>query len=82
MPSFKTLWRSTWEKAKGFVRKAGTFIFGGSVVIWALTYIGPHGVNVKINQSFIHILGEAVSPIIAPLGFGTWQAGATLIPGF
>ena len=82
VPSFKTLWRSTWEKAKGFVRKAGTFIFGGSVVIWALTYIGPHGVNVKINQSFIHILGEAVSPIIAPLGFGTWQAGATLIPGF
>ncbi len=82
VPSFRTLWRSTWEKAKGFVRKAGTFIFGGSVVIWALTYIGPDGVNVKINQSFIHILGEAVSPIIAPLGFGTWQAGATLIPGF
>ena len=26
VPSFKTLWRSTWEKAKGFVRKAGTFI--------------------------------------------------------
>ena len=23
-----------------------------------------------------------MSPIIAPLGFGTWQAGATLIPGF
>jgi ferrous iron transport protein B len=35
--------RSTWEKAKGFVKKAGTFIFGGSVVIWALSYIGPHG---------------------------------------
>ncbi|PNZ70114.1 ferrous iron transport protein B [Staphylococcus croceilyticus] len=81
-PSIKTLWRSTWEKAKGFVRKAGTFIFGGSVVIWTLSYIGPHGVNVKINQSFMHILGEMVAPLIAPLGFGSWQAGATLIPGF
>ncbi|MQH58832.1 ferrous iron transporter B, partial [Escherichia coli] len=43
VPSIKTLWRSTWEKAKGFVRKAGTFIFGGSVVIWLLSYVGPHG---------------------------------------
>ncbi|MCE3399258.1 ferrous iron transport protein B, partial [Staphylococcus aureus] len=54
----------------------------GSVVIWALTYMGPNGFDVKINQSFMHILGEVFAPIIAPLGFGTWQAGATLIPGF
>ncbi|MCP8604806.1 ferrous iron transporter B, partial [Acinetobacter baumannii] len=50
VPSIKTLWRSTWEKAKGFVRKAGTFIFGGSVVIWLLSYVGPHGI-----LSLIHI---------------------------
>lgn len=82
VPSFKTLWRSTWEKAKGFVKKAGTFIFGGSVVIWTLTYIGPHGVNVPINQSFMHMIGQVFANLIAPLGFGSWQAGATLIPGF
>ena len=40
------------EKAKGFVRKAGTFILAASVVIWLLSYIGPHGINVNINQSF------------------------------
>ncbi|MCG2139595.1 ferrous iron transport protein B [Staphylococcus epidermidis] len=82
VPSFKTLWRSTWEKAKGFVKKAGTFIFGGSVVIWTLTYIGPHGVNVPINQSFMHMIGQGFANLIVPLGFGSWQAGATLIPGF
>lgn len=82
VPSFKTLWRSTWEKAKGFVKKAGTFIFDGSVVIWTLTYIGPHGVNVPINQSFMHMIGQGFANLIAPLGFGSWQAGATLIPGF
>jgi len=82
VPSFKTLWRSTWEKAKGFVKKAGTFIFGGSVVIWTLTYIGPHGVNVPINQSFMHVIGQGFANLITPLGFGSWQAGATLIPGF
>ncbi|MDK8289401.1 MAG: ferrous iron transport protein B, partial [Staphylococcus lugdunensis] len=82
VPSIRTLWRSTWEKAKGFVKKAGTFIFAGSVIIWALTYTGPNGFDVKINQSFMHIIGEAIAPILSPLGFGTWQAGATLIPGF
>ena len=82
VPSFKTLWRSTWEKAKGFVRKAGTFIFGGSVVIWFLSYIGPHGINVPINQSFMHIVGSFFGMLVTPLGFGSWQAGATLIPGF
>jgi len=82
VPSFKTLWCSTWEKAKGFVKKAGTFIFGGSVVIWTLTYIGPHGINVPINQSFMHMIGQGFANLIAPLGFGSWQAGATLIPGF
>ncbi|WP_150865878.1 ferrous iron transport protein B, partial [Staphylococcus aureus] len=82
VPSIKTLWRSTWEKAKGFVRKAGTFIFGGSVVIWLLSYVGPHGINVNINQSFLHMVGSFFGMLVQPLGFGTWQAGATLVPGF
>ena len=69
-------------KSKRFCQKAGTFIFGGSVVIWTLTYIGPHGVNVPINQSFMHMIGQGFANLIAPLGFGSWQAGATLIPGF
>ena len=30
----------------------------------------------------MHIIGEAIAPMLSPLGFGTWQAGATLIPGF
>ena len=82
IPSIKTLWRSTWEKAKGFVKKAGTFIFGGSVVIWLLSYAGPGGFNVSIDQSFLHIVGSIVATVLHPLGFGTWQAGATLVPGF
>ena len=45
-------------KKQRFCQKAGTFIFGGSVVIWTLTYIGPHGVNVPINQSFMHMIGQ------------------------
>ncbi|MGV3243338.1 ferrous iron transport protein B [Staphylococcus sp. 11262D007BW] len=82
LPSLKTLWRSTWEKSKGFVKKAGTFIFAGSVIIWLLNYAGPKGFDVPIEESFLHMIGAFIAPILAPLGFGTWQAGATLIPGF
>lgn len=73
-PSFKTLWRSTWEKQK-VLSKSRYLYFGGSVVIWTLTYIGPHGVNVPINQSFMHMIGQGFANLIAPLGFGSWQAG-------
>ena len=82
LPSVKTLWRSTWEKAKGFVKKAGTFIFAGSVIIWLLNYTGPGGFNVDVNNSFLHSIGSFFAVLVAPLGFGSWQAGATLIPGF
>ncbi|MBL5766224.1 ferrous iron transport protein B [Heyndrickxia sporothermodurans] len=82
VPQILTLWRSTWDKGKGFVRKAGTFIFGGSVVIWLLSYMGPGGIGVDMDNSFLAMIGKAIAPLIAPLGFGVWQAGAALIPGF
>ncbi|WP_214847666.1 ferrous iron transport protein B [Exiguobacterium sp. s193] len=81
-PQWLTLWRSTWQKGKGFVRKAGTFIFGGSVVIWMLAYTGPAGFNVNMNDSFLAMIGGLIAMLLIPLGFGTWQAGAALITGF
>ncbi|MEH6977418.1 ferrous iron transport protein B, partial [Bacillus pseudomycoides] len=82
VPQAKTLWLSTWEKGKGFVRKAGTFIFGGSVVIWLLNYAGPSGFGVDMGESYLAIIGGFIAPILAPLGFGTWQAAASLLTGF
>ncbi|MED0666518.1 ferrous iron transport protein B [Bacillus badius] len=82
LPQSKALFRSTWDKGKGFIKKAGTFIFGGSVIIWLLTYAGPQGLNVDMDNSFLAAIGGWVAPLLAPLGFGTWQAGAALITGF
>ncbi|WP_042349713.1 ferrous iron transport protein B [Bacillus massiliigorillae] len=82
VPQFKTLWRSTWEKGKGFLRKAGTIIFAGSVIIWLLSYLGPNGLNVEMDDSFLAMIGGGFGVLFAPLGFGTWQAGASLISGF
>ncbi|CAD7360548.1 ferrous iron transport protein B [Staphylococcus schleiferi] len=30
----------------------------------------------------MHLIGAAIAPLIAPLGFSSWQTAATLIPGF
>ena len=82
VPQRKALWRSTWDKGKGFIRKAGTFIFAGSVIIWLFAYIGPSGWNVDMDHSLLAAIGGIFAPFLAPLGFGTWQAGASLITGF
>ena len=82
LPQVRALWRSTWDKGKGFVKKAGTFIFAGSVLIWLLAYAGPEGVNVNMDESYLAALGGIFAPLFAPIGFGTWQAGASLLTGF
>ncbi|MGJ7910217.1 ferrous iron transport protein B [Neobacillus sp. LXY-1] len=82
LPQFQSLWRSTWDKGKGFVRKAGTFIFAGSVFIWLLSYAGPDGLKVDMDHSFLAAIGGVFAPLLAPIGFGTWQAAASLITGF
>jgi ferrous iron transport protein B len=82
LPQFQALWRSTWDKGKGFVKKAGTFIFAGSVFIWLLSYIGPGGMDVALDDSFLAAIGGFIAPLFEPIGFNTWQAGASLITGF
>lgn len=82
VPQLKTLWRSTWEKGKGFLRKAGTIIFAGSVGIWLLSYLGPNGIGAEMNESFLAKIGGVIGTLFVPIGFGTWEAGASLISGF
>ncbi|MBT2289772.1 ferrous iron transport protein B [Paenibacillus albidus] len=82
LPQIKTLLRSTWEKGKGFLRKAGTIILAGSVIIWLMSYAGPGGLDVAMDDSFLAKFGGLIAPLLQPLGFGNWQAGSTLVPGF
>lgn len=82
LPNLKTILRATWDKAKGFVRKAFTFILAGTVFIWLLAYTGPAGTDVEIDNSFLALICSAIAPLMAPLGFGSWQASSALISGF
>ena len=80
VPSVKGVLLHTWEKVKGFLRKAGTIILACSIVLWALS-IFPLGVEYGSAESVLGMIGNVIAPIFAPLGFGTWQAAVAIIAG-
>ena len=80
IPSLKGVLLHTWEKVKGFLRKAGTIILVCSIVLWILSSF-PLGVEYGSEQSVLGMIGTFISPIFAPLGFGTWQAAVAIIAG-
>ncbi|HDK7176346.1 TPA: ferrous iron transport protein B [Clostridium botulinum] len=80
MPEFKNLMLHTWDKGKGFLKKAGTIIFSISVIVWLLSNFNFSGM-VDINESFLASLGRFLSPIFKPLGFSGWQTSVSLLTG-
>ena len=90
LPTVRTVLMSTWERIKSYVVKAGTIIFLSTIVIWFLMnfgmYEGQFGlldteVPDYIQYSLMAGVGNAISWIFAPLGFGDWQATVTSITG-
>ena len=80
IPSVKGVLLHTWEKVKGFLRKAGTLILACSIVLWVLQNIFPWG-GTDSQMSLLGVIGSTIAPIFAPLGFGTWQAAVAIIAG-
>jgi ferrous iron transport protein B len=66
-----------WERGRGFLIKAGTWLFAAAVLIWALVSF-PLGV--EIEQSYAGMIGHLIRPILAPLGWD-WRIGVSLIFG-
>ena len=86
MPTFKNVMIHTWERVAGFLKKAGTIIFLCCVAMWFLASYGiidgSIGMVEETEQSFIAIIGGAIAPIFAPLGFDSWHSVAAAFSGF
>lgn len=80
IPSLALVAKSTWDKGKGFIKKASTIIFALSVVVWFLSNFNFGGMS-EIGDSLLARFGTFIAPIFKPLGFGTWQASVALITG-
>ncbi len=84
MPTANNVFRATWERGWGFIKKAGTVIFAASVIIWTLNNISLNGGLHYItndDKSILNIIGETVAVIFSPLGFGNWQSAVATILG-
>lgn len=83
MPSAKSVLMLMWEKAKDFLSRAFTVIFLATVIIWFLQSFDLR-LNVVANSqdSILAALGQFISPLFAPLGFGDWRMVTALISGF
>lgn len=85
VPSAKTVLLHVWERVWSFLKKAGTILFLCCMVMWFLASFGIQDGNfglVEQEASLLAALGGFLSPIFAPLGFGSWQAVAASLSGF
>ncbi len=80
LPSLKTVLIITWVHLKDFLYRAGTLIFGASIVIWLLLNTPP-GVK-NISESVAGKIGKALVPVFEPIGIDNWKAVTSLIPAF
>ncbi len=81
LPRLDIIWHGTWDKGKGFIKKAGTIIFAGTVLIWLLSSFGPSGFVTDSTKSFAAALGHGLVPFFRPLGIVQWQAISALFTG-
>jgi ferrous iron transport protein B len=79
LPSLHSLLLHTWEKGKHFLTKAGTYILAVSVLVWFMLNL-PWGVEHR-KDSYLGRMGQVMAPALAPIGFGTWEAAASLLTG-
>jgi ferrous iron transport protein B len=83
LPRARSIAIGIYTRAKMFLQRAGTTIFSMMVLIWFLASfpLAPEGAqDPAINYSFAAMIGKALEPLFAPLGFN-WQIVVALIPG-
>jgi ferrous iron transport protein B len=83
LPRFKSIALGVYMRGRIFLQRAGTTIFSMMVLIWFLASFPqpPAGAEgPAINYSLAAMIGQALQPLLAPLGFN-WQIAVALIPG-
>src|SRR5690606_37777850 len=89
IPNPRNLLLGLWERARVFLRRAGTLILSLSILLWFLASYpkppesaeGAESAQSAILYSYAGRIGMAVEPLVRPLGFD-WRISTGLIPAF
>ena len=83
MPRARSIAIGVYTRATMFLQRAGTTIFSMMVMIWLLASLPPPPAGAEgpaIDYSLAAMIGKALEPLLAPVGFN-WQIAVALIPG-
>ena len=83
LPRLRSILIGIYTRALMFLQRAGTTILSMMVLIWFLASFPqpPAGATEPaIDYSIAAMIGKALEPLLAPLGFN-WQIAVALIPG-
>jgi ferrous iron transport protein B len=82
-PQLRDLGLGLLQRAKIFIRRAGTIIMGATIVLWVLaSYPSPPAgaVGSAVRYSMAGWIGRGLEYIFAPIGFN-WEISIALVPG-
>ncbi|MEY3840891.1 MAG: hypothetical protein RLZZ542_1 [Pseudomonadota bacterium] len=83
MPDPTSVLFNLWIRARVFLERAGRIILPLMIVVWALAtfpYAPEGATRPAIDYSFAGMIGHALEPLFAPIGFN-WQMVIALVPG-
>lgn len=79
-PTVKQIFVRAWVEVKHFLRWSNRFIIAGVVIIWLLNNL-PMDVPAASDQTLSGMIGQAIQPLLQPLGINS-QLAIALIFGF
>lgn len=79
LPKARTTAAHIWERVADYLQKICTVILWASIIIWALEYFPSQDLN-DLENSYLAMIGKAVSPLLEPLGFD-WKMSVCLLTG-
>lgn len=84
MPTVGNIFRSMWERGFSFIKKAGTIILLATIFVWFTSGYGFTDGSFgpcAMENSLLASLGNVISVLFIPLGWGDWQASVAAITG-
>ena len=81
MPDPRTVWMRVYHACLAFLRRAGTVIFAASVIVWGLATFpqtDTEDASLALKNSALGVMGQAIEPVVRPLGWDWRLAIATL----
>ncbi len=83
LPDPANVLRNLMQRAGIFINRAGRIILPLMVLVWVLStfpYAPAGATGPAIDYSFAGMIGHAIEPFLAPIGFN-WQMSVALVPG-